>query len=360
MSMSVSIVINNHDYASYLGAAIESALAQGDACCEVIAVDDGSTDDSRDVIAGYGTAVRPVLKEHGGQASALNAGFAFATGDIVIFLDADDVLAPDTVGRVITAFARVPSASKVTYRLEEIDVHGVPSGRFRPEGHVPLASGDLRQLVTRFPDDLAYPPMSGNAYAGAVLRRLFPIPVERYGQVYADVYLHNLTSLFGPVVALDGVGGGYRVHGRNHDYSAGLDLDRIRAVIRATRATQPLVADWALRLGIVDERRRARRPESVTFLAQCLISLKLGRSSHPIPADRPLFVAGRGVRASIRRTDVPVGMRLAYAGWFVVVLVAPRALARYVIERTWVSGRRSRAILGAARRQRVPRWATRR
>jgi hypothetical protein len=348
----VSIVINNHDYAGYLGAAIESALAQGDACGEVIVVDDGSTDDSRDVIERYASAVRSVLKEHGGQASALNAGFEVATGEIVVFLDADDVLAPDIASRVIAAFARVPSASKVTYRLEEIDAHGTPSGRFLPEGHVPLASGDLRQLVLRFPDDLAYPPMSGNAYAAAVLRRLFPIPVERYGHVYADVYLHNLTSLFGPVVALDGIGGGYRVHGRNNDYSAHLDLDRIRAVIRATRATQPLVADWASRLGIVDDRPRStRRAESVTFLAQCLISLKLAASAHPVPADRPLVVAARGVRASIRRIDVPILLRLAYACWFVVVLLAPRRLARFVIERSWLAGPRNRAVLGAARRR---------
>jgi hypothetical protein len=260
----------------------------------------------------------------------------------------------------MAAFARAPSASKVTYRLEEIDAHGAPSGRFLPEGHVPLASGDLRQLVTRFPDDLAYPPMSGNAYAAAVLDRLFPIPVERYGRVYADVYLHNLTSLFGPVVALDGIGGGYRVHGRNHDYSSRLDLDRIRAVIRATRATQPLVADWALRLGIVDQRRRSPRSESVTFLAQCLISLKLAPSAHPVPADRPLGVAGRGVRASVRRSDVPIALRLAYAGWFVVVLLAPRALARFVIERSWLAGPRNRAVLAAARRRWTPSWAVRR
>ena len=58
----------------------------------MIAVDDGSTDSSGDVIKGYQDRVRTPIKANGGQASALNAGFAVSTGGIVIFLDCDDYL----------------------------------------------------------------------------------------------------------------------------------------------------------------------------------------------------------------------------------------------------------------------------
>ena len=72
----VSILINNYNYGYFLGAAIESALSQTYQNIEIIVVDDGSTDNSREIIAHYGNHIIPILKENGGQASAFNAGFA--------------------------------------------------------------------------------------------------------------------------------------------------------------------------------------------------------------------------------------------------------------------------------------------
>ena len=80
MSLLVSIVIDNFNYAEFLGQAIDSALAQRHGDTEVIVVDDGSSDHSRQVIGRYDGRVRAVLKENGGQASALNAGFAASRG----------------------------------------------------------------------------------------------------------------------------------------------------------------------------------------------------------------------------------------------------------------------------------------
>src|SRR4051812_16040279 len=92
-----SIIINNYNYGHFLRDAIDSALAQTYPCTEVIVVDDGSTDDSREVIAGYGQRVTAVFKENGGQASAFNAGFAASRGEVVVFLDADDTLLPNAM-----------------------------------------------------------------------------------------------------------------------------------------------------------------------------------------------------------------------------------------------------------------------
>src|SRR5947209_373303 len=100
----VSVIVNNYNYGPYLARSIEGALAQTWPRTEVIAVDDASTDGSQEIIARYPRAM-PVLKStNGGQASALNAGFRASSGEIVIFLDADDYLHPDAVEQVIAAW----------------------------------------------------------------------------------------------------------------------------------------------------------------------------------------------------------------------------------------------------------------
>jgi hypothetical protein len=119
----VSVVVVNHDYGRFLEAAIDSALAQSHAATEVIVVDDGSTDDSRDRIAGYRDRVVPVFKENGGQASAFNAGFEASRGEFVLFLDADDLLLPAAAETAALSLSD-GEAAKVHWRLWQIDEFG--------------------------------------------------------------------------------------------------------------------------------------------------------------------------------------------------------------------------------------------
>jgi glycosyltransferase involved in cell wall biosynthesis len=87
----VSIVVNNFNYGRFLRQSIESALAQDHPRTEVIVVDDASTDGSVEIIRSFGDRIVPVCQErNGGQAAALNAGFAASRGELIIFLDADD------------------------------------------------------------------------------------------------------------------------------------------------------------------------------------------------------------------------------------------------------------------------------
>src|ERR1043166_191328 len=116
--MLASVVINNHNYGRYLRDAIESALAQTHPEVEVIVVDDGSTDDSRDVIASYGDRVQAINKANGGQASALNVGVAAAHGEVLFFLDSDDMLRPDIVRQVVAGFEADPRLAWAMFRLE--------------------------------------------------------------------------------------------------------------------------------------------------------------------------------------------------------------------------------------------------
>ncbi|MGG6270692.1 glycosyltransferase family 2 protein [Leptolyngbya sp. AN03gr2] len=106
----VSIIIPNYNYGRFLSEAIDSALHQSYSNVEVVVVDDGSTDHSREIIANYGDRIVAVLKQNGGQASSFNAGFAASQGDIVCFVDADDVSMATKAERIVRVFQEHPSS----------------------------------------------------------------------------------------------------------------------------------------------------------------------------------------------------------------------------------------------------------
>ncbi|MBX5445312.1 glycosyltransferase family 2 protein [Sphaerobacter sp.] len=321
----VSIIVNNYNYASFLGEAIESALGQTYPSVEVIVVDDGSTDDSRRVIERYGDRIVRVLKANGGQASAVNAGVAAARGDIVFLLDADDVLAPDIVAKVVDAFRDHPEASLVQFRLAVVDAERRPLGRCDPPLTHPLWSGDLREHILRHGNSFPCPPTSGNAARAAALRRIGPIPedVYRYG---VDQFLTMTLPLAGQVVGLDVIGGEYRVHGTNFYGGAS-------AASRAQHAVEVAYHGWPHVKMVADRLEVKGLPSRVTDLADIslqrdrMVSLKLAPARHPIPGDRPLRAAVDGVATALRYPGTSPAWKLFQSLWFVGMAMAPRRLA---------------------------------
>src|SRR5262249_5510318 len=89
-----SLIISTFNHARFLGAAIDSALAQTLGVVDVIVVDDGSTDDTPAVLERYAGRIRVLRQPNRGLAAARNTGLAAARGTFVSFLDADDVMAP--------------------------------------------------------------------------------------------------------------------------------------------------------------------------------------------------------------------------------------------------------------------------
>lgn len=324
--MQTDIIITCHNYGRFLGAAIESAFAQTHPGVRVIVVDDGSTDDSRDVISSYGDRITPVLKDNGGQASAFNAGFAASSGALVIFLDADDLLLPEAVARAAGALDTQPDAAKVQWAAELTDAAGVPAGTVMPAAHIPMPMGDMRAAELTYPFDLWAAATSANAFPAAVLRRLLPMPEEQF-RVTADWYLQHLPPLIGPVVSLREVGTLRRVHGANafeQTADAALDLGHIHEAIRGAEATTHEIERLA---GELDLTRRPGPILSVAALANRIISLRLSPTTHPIAGDTRRRLATDGVRAAARRDDVHLVMRLAFAGWFAAMAMAPRSVA---------------------------------
>jgi len=340
LSVLVSIVVNNYNYGQFLRAAIDSALCQSYRAIEVLVVDDGSTDHSRDIMRSYGDRVTPVLKENGGQASALNAGFAQSHGDAIIFLDADDVLLPHAAQRVVEAFAAQSQVAKIQYRMEIIDQDGQRTGVIKPPRHIPLPSGDLKQQELLFPFDLAWLPTSGNAFAARALQSIFPIPEQVYGKVGADWYLVHLTPLAGLVVSLDEVCAYYRVHTCNHyELSASnLNLTHIRQTIVYADHTRRYLQKYAEQLRLPD---RPKEILSVSTVANRITSLKLEPDQHPIADDTIRKLFRSALIAISRRRDVAWPMKVLFRLWFALIALAPKSFARWLAEVFFFPARRT-------------------
>jgi glycosyltransferase involved in cell wall biosynthesis len=323
--LAVDIVIDNYNYGRYLPDAIESACAQTHEKVTVTVIDDGSSDGSQELLAGYGERVDVVLKENGGQASALNAGFERCQGDVVMFLDADDTLRPGAAAEVAATFAAAPEVVKVQFRTAVIDAEGKPTGATKPAAHLPLPSGDVSAAELASPYDLVWMATSANAFRTSALRRIMPIPEDDF-RTCADWYLVHLMALVGPVVSLDSVAGAYRVHGQNNyePQAAELDIEHLRETIRFSQATSAQLLELADELGLPHPERIL----SIADLANRMISLRLEPAGHPNRGDRAGRLLADAARAARRRTNVPAPMKLIFVAWFAAMAVAPRPLAR--------------------------------
>jgi len=175
----VSIIIDNYNYGRFIEDAIDSALNQTYQNVEVIVVDDGSTDNSREIISKYleSGRIKAIFKENGGQASAMNAGFEVSRGDLVMFLDSDDVLKPKAIETAVKVWR--PGVSKVQWRLEVIDQDGNSLGQFLPPLDAHLLNGNVKQVARRW-FSFSPSPQSGNLYARDFLAIGMPLPENEW------------------------------------------------------------------------------------------------------------------------------------------------------------------------------------
>lgn len=240
----ISIVISSYNYARFVGAAIESALAQTHPDIEVIVVDDGSSDGSPEVIAGYEGSVRAAVQENRGQGGAVNRGYAMARGDVVLFLDSDDMLLPGAAAAAAAA-AEDESVAQILWNVAEVDAHGTRLGNLHPGE---LANGDLLAVLRRDgPLQWPTPPTSGNAWTRRYLEGVMPIPESDF-RLNPDAYLSSLAPLHGRLRAVDEPQTLYRVHGANHSNKPFDEL--LLSVIDVRQMLAPIVVEHARGLGV--------------------------------------------------------------------------------------------------------------
>ena len=243
--MKASIILTSFNYERYVAAAIESALSQTHPDTEVIVVDDGSSDQSPAIIRSYGSRIRAILKENGGQASAFNAGFRVASGDVICFMDSDDLIDPETISEVVDRLKE--GVVKVHWPLRIIDADSRLTGDVMRRNN--LAEGDVRDvLLQRGPAGYNWVSTSGNAWTRSFLQRVLPMPEAQF-RIGPDVYLAALAPLFGSIAKLDEPRGAYRNHGQNNTYREPFD-QRVASAVAFWDYTFDILAGWCRKLGL--------------------------------------------------------------------------------------------------------------
>lgn len=211
----VSILINNYNYGDYVREAIDSALNQTYQNIEVIVVDDGSTDHSVDTIKSYGERIVPIIKENGGQASAFNVGFSAAKGDLICFLDSDDLFHLKKVEKIIEFFREYPEHGWLIHRMNHINPVGeeVKIAEEDQKQYLLKETGDYREEARRKKVNFILPATSALVFRRGLLEKIFPVPQAL--RITADNYLKFASLMNAPVIVCDEVLSSQRIHGNN-------------------------------------------------------------------------------------------------------------------------------------------------
>ncbi len=314
----VDIIIRNYNYSAFLCDAIDSALSQTYPRVRVIVVDDGSTDGSRALIGGYGGRVVPVFQENGGEGAAINAGWAHAKGDLVIYLDADDVLAPSAVARVIAAWA--PDVGRVAYPLRLMNERGQLAQRCLPRKVA--APPPIEEALSRFGAPFCGT-QSCNVYSAWVLKQILPLDQRRWLRA-PDTYLSSVASLLGRTVYLDQPQGGYRVHKGALSISNSLNITADRHALMVRPNLQQSLDELMTWLG----RPRVQLALNSYHYWMRITSLRFEAAGHPFAGDRIANLVRDGLKAAWSRPGISPLRRFAYSVVLVYTGLAPSWLVR--------------------------------
>ncbi|MBW4660904.1 MAG: glycosyltransferase [Drouetiella hepatica Uher 2000/2452] len=322
----VSLIIDNYNYGRFLKQAIDSCLNQSYPNVEVIVVDDGSTDDSHDIIHSYGDRIVPVFKANGGQASAFNAGFLASQSELIVFVDADDYLSHEAVEQVVSVWK--PGIAQVQYRLELVDEAGQFIDLF-PTAKTKFDSGDVYPiLLARGRQQTTV--TSGNALSREALSQIMPIPEAEF-RISADGYLMTLIPFYGKVASIEQPLGAYRIHGNSwwtrtkgtnqaekfrksiaHDFHR---YDFLRA--RANELSYAIAPDLGFR--------------DYNHLTARIASLRMEPDQHPVASDSLTDLGLKGWRSVLRYANVGWKRKLVLSGWFLWVGFMPRYLGTLAV-----------------------------
>jgi glycosyltransferase involved in cell wall biosynthesis len=321
----LSIIIANHNTGDYVGAAIQSALAVAWPDKEVIVVDDASTDHSRQVIDRFGAAVQAHFRPKSHQLGAQKFGFERSDGDVVILLDADDLLETQVMREVARVWRL--GISKVQFRMALIGPDGVQLGTAIPQFP---ANGDHLRLRRGFLRTMAYttPPGSGNAYAREFMAEAYAMapPTMRW----SDDVLLTLAPILGDVLTIRKPLARYRIHAANDGALGVLDAAKFRHRLRQDVEKAELFSNACRQLSLQGTSDPLGR--SPHHLQYRLASYLIEPVSHPFPEDRFLRLFCRLIYALTQSTLMPLRDKAFLIGWTIACALMPTHHRRNLVQ----------------------------
>lgn len=216
----VTVILTSYNYEDYVQESIRSIFSQTYGNMELIIVDDGSHDASRNVIeeaiSDAPISVTTIFKENAGQASAFNDAYAKVNGSVVAFLDSDDIWYPDRMQHVIDFMRIFPGGAVYQHQME--------TGKGLKRGA--MVSADVFQLWKQWGNGIfniadssvgllfsPFVPTSGLTFTKTILDKVFPVPEQLV--TCADAFLTRASVAYGPVYSLPATRGLWREHSRN-------------------------------------------------------------------------------------------------------------------------------------------------
>jgi glycosyltransferase involved in cell wall biosynthesis len=228
----VSIIITTYNYGLFIEKAIESVINQNFSSkdMEIIVIDDGSSDDTYEIVKKYKDKIKYIYKENKGQASALNVGFENSNGEYLILLDADDYFREDKVLKVVEEFEKYGEVGYVGNGFKYVDKEGKEiRGEIRKIEFHNLKMDERNFYLIK--NGLRGP--SGISLRKSHIIKILPIPEDlKYA---ADIYLNGSLLWFTNFSFLKDELTYVRIHGENVGIRYKREIDTLNYHINAMK-----------------------------------------------------------------------------------------------------------------------------
>ncbi|MEI7475133.1 MAG: glycosyltransferase family 2 protein [bacterium] len=217
--MKVSVIICTYNYAHLISETIESVLNQSypQEKIEIIVVDDGSTDNTKEVVQKFKNKVTYIHKNNEGQTSAFNVGFNNSNGEVIFFLDSDDLFYPDKIKKVCEVYQKYNA--KAVYNSLLLFGDDIKSKEFASRNY----SLNFINKINENTYKMNYKDIknsyhflaetSGQSYKRELLKKIFSCPLNI--SPHLDFYLQAMTLLYEDIYVLALPLTGYRQHSQS-------------------------------------------------------------------------------------------------------------------------------------------------